>query len=357
MAGTAFPGVRRGDKRAALLFRVAGRPQGERTAIVGEAVTATVEQAAAQGTLPALWLDSAAEARAVEALFRAPRRRKPPLCLRPTGCPELPPAAFERVLLLLPRGRAFQRYLWRVAAALVHPKGRIFFVGDKREGLEGAVAEGRAVVERVAVLRRKGGLYAGMAAPPPAPIPFPQPALRWTEVIIDGATVPIASCEGVFAAGRLDAGAAALIGAMEVEAGMQALDLGSGTGVVGLAAARRGARLTATDVSAMAVFATRATLEGNGIPAEVHHTVGGEGLPDGRFDLVLTNPPFHSGHRRTESVARYLIREARRLLRAGGRLYLVANAFLPYRPLLEAAFAEVRQAAFDGRYRVWVGRR
>ncbi len=347
------PGVHPGEQRARLLAQVVRHAEGP-AVILGEAVTATAQWVAAQGIAPHLWLDSAAEAQAVLEALGPPPPPPPTLCLDPEGA-GLPLAAYPLVLLLLPRGRAVQRLLWRAAAALVHPRGRIAFVGAKREGIQAAVREGKAVVGRAAILRHKAGLQAGLASPPAEPPPFPRPALHFIPAVLEGQEVEIAACEGVFAAGRVDAGAAALISAMRVEAGERVLDLGCGTGVVGLAAALRGAQVVATDVSARAVCAARATFRRNGVRADVHHTVGGEGLPAAQFDCLLVNPPFHRGHERTTAVARYLIAEAGRLLRPGGRLYLVGNAFLPYGERIRAEVGSVRLVHDDGRFRVWEG--
>ena len=73
---------------------------------------------------------------------------------------------------------------------------------------------------------------------------------------------------------------------------------------------------------------------------------------DRRFDLVLSNPPFHQGVDVSTSVAVQLVREAHRVLRKGGRLRIVANAFLPYDRAMRDTFGNVRVVAGNKRYRV-----
>lgn len=53
-------------------------------------------------------------------------------------------------------------------------------------------------------------------------------------------------------------------------------------------------RLTLCDVSAPAVEASRATLAANGIEGEV---IASNVFSDitGRFDMIISNPPFHDG--------------------------------------------------------------
>ena len=76
------------------------------------------------------------------------------------------------------------------------------------------------------------------------------------------------------------------------------LDVGTGTGAVALAAARRGAaKVTAVDVSARAVLAARANAMMRGLRLRVlrgdlFRPVAGE-----VFDVILANPPYVVGER------------------------------------------------------------
>jgi release factor glutamine methyltransferase len=72
------------------------------------------------------------------------------------------------------------------------------------------------------------------------------------------------------------------------------LDVGTGTGAIALAIADEhpGARVTAIDVSPDALALARENAERTGIELELlEHDVAG-GLPDGPYDLVVSNPPY-----------------------------------------------------------------
>jgi methylase of polypeptide subunit release factors len=71
------------------------------------------------------------------------------------------------------------------------------------------------------------------------------------------------------------------------------LDLGCGSGVVGLLAGRQGARVTASDIDPTAVSAARE----NGLP-DVRRGDLFEGVSGERFDLLCFNPPWMRGPRR-----------------------------------------------------------
>src|SRR5690606_38449600 len=133
---------------------------------------------------------------------------------------------------------------------------------------------------------------------------------RWQ---YDGLTVT--SYPGVFSHGRLDEGSALLLSwlAQQTLSG-RALDIGCGAGILTAFLARAGLEVSAVDLSATAVAATQATLAANLLTARV--SAGDLYAPvSGRFDLIVTNPPFHDGLERTTAVSERLIREAPRYLK------------------------------------------
>jgi release factor glutamine methyltransferase len=71
------------------------------------------------------------------------------------------------------------------------------------------------------------------------------------------------------------------------------LDMGTGSGLVGLCAARLGARLTACDVNPRAVEVARDNARRNGISAEIIESNLFGALADRTFDLICFNVPFY----------------------------------------------------------------
>ncbi len=82
--------------------------------------------------------------------------------------------------------------------------------------------------------------------------------------------------------------------------GLRVLDLGCGSGVVAVFAARRGARVTATDINPAAVRCARINALLNQVETQVETAVGDLWEPvAGRvFDLIVFNPPFFRGRPR-----------------------------------------------------------
>jgi len=89
--------------------------------------------------------------------------------------------------------------------------------------------------------------------------------------------------------------------------------------------------------------------------AEVHLSDGVADVDNIRFDVVVTNPPFHQERQTDYNVAHQFIRDAARVLQRRGRLYLVANRFIRYERQMSKHFHEVSVAYEDNLYRVLLG--
>ncbi|MFV0435664.1 MAG: class I SAM-dependent methyltransferase [Leucobacter sp.] len=161
------------------------------------------------------------------------------------------------------------------------------------------------------------------------------------------------------------AGAGAAVGAevnakTEARAGARTptriVDLGCGNGVLAVWAALAfpRARVIATDQSAAAVAATRLTAEAAGVldRVDIHRADALEAVPDGWADLILLNPPFHTGATVHAGVAHRLIRACGRALGPGGELRLVFNSHLRYRPIVERSVGPARELARDRTFTV-----
>ncbi|HCC10430.1 MAG TPA: 16S rRNA (guanine(1207)-N(2))-methyltransferase, partial [Atlantibacter hermannii] len=109
---------------------------------------------------------------------------------------------------------------------------------------------------------------------------------------------------------------------------------------------------TLTDVGASAVEAAKATLAANGIEGQVLASNVYSDV-NGRFDMIISNPPFHDGMQTSLDAAQQLIRGAVRHLNIGGELRIVANAFLPYPNVLDEAFGNHEVLAQTGRFKVY----
>lgn len=170
-----------------------------------------------------------------------------------------------------------------------------------------------------------------------------------------GAAWTFEAAGGVFARRGLDPGTRLLIETMRVGRADRVLDLGCGYGPIGLVAARLAPRGGAWLVDANVRAARLALANGvrNRVP-NVRVFVGdaGSAVRSGSMDVVVTNPPIRAGRR----VVRAFIDDAWRVLRAGGRFYLVARTAQGARTLarlIGERFGAVREVALAHGYRVY----
>ena len=137
--------------------------------------------------------------------------------------------------------------------------------------------------------------------------------------------IKLVSRPGVFSHRQLDLGARALLEGFEVQPGMKVLDIGCGTGAVGLAAALRAEDVTvlSLDSSARAIECTRLGAELNGLSDRVTASLDADGstIPAAQFDLAVGNPPYYSQYK----IADIFLHNARRGLKPGGKAVMVTK--------------------------------
>lgn len=78
----------------------------------------------------------------------------------------------------------------------------------------------------------------------------------------------------------------------------------------------------------------------------------GSALLGERFDVVVTNPPFHVGKATDLAVPLQFIHDAWQLLSPGGRMYLVANRTLPYERTIHQRFGNIATLHDGQRFKV-----
>lgn len=268
----------------------------------------------------------------------------------------------DLVSIRLPRGTHLARQLIWDAYRALRPGGQVILAGGKREGIRPALALLEEQFGSASILAYRKGFRVGAARleGPPGPPAWPDPWLdpqvvHRFAVEVRGRSIQVCTRPGVFAWDRLDPGTRALIEALELAEDHQVLDLGCGNGVVGAACALETwhGQVVLVDADINAVESARLTVEANGLEnCQVLLSDCAEAVQGRKFDVVAANPPFHARREAGFQIAYQFINDACRVLRPGGRLYLVANRFLAYEDLLRRQFGGVREVAGDSRFKV-----
>lgn len=263
------------------------------------------------------------------------------------------------VLVQLPRGLdALDEIAWSVARWAA-PGVRVYAGGRVKHMSLGqnAVLSKYFGEVRAGLARRKARVLTAGSPQAPGSAPFP----RWGS----DPDLPfrIAAHGATFGGPALDRGSRLLLRGLASAAPRAAriVDLGCGNGVLAVAAAlaRPGARVIATDQSSAAVAASRLTADAAGVGerVEIHRADALKAVPDGWAELILLNPPFHTGATVHAGIAHRLIRACREALAPGGELRLVFNSHLRYRPLVEREIGPTRQVARDRAFTVLAAER
>ena len=257
---------------------------------------------------------------------------------------DLPPAGAGFAVVRAPHwlGRAGVEWVVRAAAEALAPGGLLALLGDRARGVESLRRRLTPIVgpivERAAGEHRRLYLFERQVENPP-----PQ-QFAWTSTArIAGREVTLCQHPTLFSPNRVDPATALLADNLPDRDGRW-LDLGSGSGVLTVAAARSDRILSAVDWSYAAIETTRRTLAANGFTADVR-LVDAEPPVDPPFDVVLCYPPFHVGPRVNHGPAARLIRAARDCLTPDGELRVVLTSAQSPRDLLQPNFRETISVA------------
>ena len=139
--------------------------------------------------------------------------------------------------------------------------------------------------------------------------------------------------------------------------GKRFLDMGTGSGIIGLVAAKHGARVLAVDINPEAVqlAAENAALHNASDAMQCRRSdLFAAVEADTRFDYIAFNPPFFAGKAETpekaawfageahETITQFLT-DAKKHLRKSGRILMILSSLMPL-AALDRRFAEIGYA-------------
>lgn len=267
----------------------------------------------------------------------------------------------DTVVVFLPKSRAELPMRLAFARFLGGEGARIVVIGEKKEGIAGAAKTLTATLPDAAKVDSARHCQVWVATNH-QPLPDFKLAdwLDWQSVEGAGETLTVARMAGIFSDGALDDGTRHLLESLQARPlkGQRVLDFACGAGVIGAWLhkhhhdAGTAMVIDGVDVQFQAVTCARHTYDKLGVPGDIIANDGLAGL-EGRWQAVVTNPPFHSGVKTDTSMTEQFLRQVASHLVSGGELRLVANTFLPYESLIKTCIGPTERLFQDRRFTVY----
>lgn len=269
-----------------------------------------------------------------------------------------PEPRHDVVVAFLQKGKEANECLLATAASVVAPGGRVFLVGENAAGIKpyGAKLEERVGPREFSDAARHCVVFEARSTEARPEVALDTWAKRF-HVPTSAGGIDVVTLPGVFSHGRLDEGTAFLLRHLPGKVSGAVLDFGCGAGVIGavVASTNPGCDLHLVDSNAFALAATERTFAANGLTAKAIRPVGGiDDVGDERFELIVSNPPFHQGIGTDYTVVNRFLQSCEQRLTPSGVLLLVANRFLPYERMVPPTM-QVSLVAEDAKFKVLKG--
>lgn len=246
-------------------------------------------------------------------------------------------------LVLLPRAKAEALHLIAKAVQAA-PNGWIIVDGQKTDGVESIAKLVKKHVPIEGMYSKAHGKTLWFKAETADAL------VKWhagPSTQADG----FVTAPGVFSADGVDPASRFLADHLPSDLSGAVADLGSGWGYLAARVLPHAPAITALHLVEDNSAGMACALQNVPDPRAVFHWADALSWKnDTGLDAVIMNPPFHTSRAADPELGKAFIQSAARLLKPGGMLFMVANAHLPYAPVLEQCFARVETLASTNRF-------
>ncbi|MCK8464603.1 class I SAM-dependent methyltransferase [Aliiroseovarius sp. S1339] len=244
----------------------------------------------------------------------------------------LPDSEFAAALVCAPRSKTLA-HSWVQAATKATNGGLVLLDGQKTDGIDSLLKALKKRADLLGTLSKAHG------------------KLIWFKNadVADWAAVDtqleggFTTRPGVFSADRVDKGSAVLAAAMPAEIKGRVADLGAGWGYLSRHILERSGVTSLDLIEADLVALECAKINITDPRANFIWDDATRFRPPAPYDVVISNPPFHTGRAGDPNLGRAFIRSAAAMLSPSGRFVMVANRHLPYEDTLGELFREVEE--------------
>lgn len=236
------------------------------------------------------------------------------------------------------------------ALANTTPGGLVAVEGAKTDGIEPVLKALKSRFDGVESYAKAHGKLAWFTRPDTLP-----DLADWTREathLPDGfVTFP-----GVFSADGIDKGSALLAQHLPKNLKGAVADFGAGWGYLSrhVLAQEAVKTLDLVEADALALDAARLNIQD---PRARFHWADMAKFSGGLYDVIVSNPPFHTTRLPTPELGQMFINRARAMLASKGQFWMVANRNLPYEQTLTDSFSQVDIVVQTGGFKVICARR
>ena len=276
---------------------------------------------------------------------------------------ELAQNAYQQIFYRISKEKMLAHHIINSAHSLLTDDGYLNISGAKQQGIKGYLERAGQLYTKHRVYKADKQHWAGSFKQVAHIERFLDdqnyPELREIPDKESSETLRFYSKPGVFGWHKVDQGSKLLIDQLaaiyndnHLGAPNNVLDLGCGYGYLGLHCATLfDCKVTACDNNAAAIKACAYNLEAHQIQNKVIATNCADGIDD-TFDLVVCNPPFHSGFSVTNDLTERFIKGAAQCLTNSGLAIFVVNLHIPLERKAKPYFKHVTTISCDSHFKI-----
>lgn len=259
----------------------------------------------------------------------------------------------DMVLLYWPKAKAEAQMLLHMSLATLGNETEVVVVGENRSGVKSIEKMFAAYgpINKYDSARRCS-FYWGICQQAPDAFDL-QSQFKTYHVELNGVAITVKSLPGVFSHGEFDHGSQLLLNNLPELTG-KVLDFGCGAGIIGAYMGLKNPtiKLNLCDINAFAIESSKQTLAANGLSGDVFASDVYSDISND-FDFIVSNPPFHAGLDTSYSATETLLSDAPKHLNKQGQLWIVANSFLKYPPIIEQQFGHCETVAKNRKFAIY----
>ncbi len=272
---------------------------------------------------------------------------------------------YDGIVIYWPKSKQHGIELCQHLASKLNNKGYLLIVGDNKGGVKSA----SKALEKVGFSLHKLDsarhcTLVGCQIDESHNLKGTKNKVNTYSINIHGEDLTLQNLPGTFSSDALDPGTELLLRNMndlfenrKSKSPCKVLDFACGNGAIGLSIAKQfpNTVITMSDINSLALHCAEQNVTLNNIPTDRVNIVSSHilGSVTGKFDIIISNPPFHSGTKTDYSITEQFLREAKQQLAPKGKLRIVANRFLKYPDMLMDVFGNVKTLTKNSKFSIY----